>query len=1719
MRSLLSGLFDSNSVASRPAGRRGPRRRSRGIAVHEQLEQRLAMAVDVFRPVAASQGVASFSDWFVVTSDDADSVYMKQVSTVPQDLYIADNASFNDARTLGAFHADGSLWNGIGQFKTMYVTNGTRTNATVAPTEFFNGTLSTFALATKVADKDAATPGVIGAVIGTVSYAGNSWSFTNGGSGSSLSFSPLLPSGSLSDPNLIKPVDGSVSTVSGGATADGSTIFISWSAPALPAAGVAGPRITTVTYDTSATTPTTPATTATETFLERSAGSNPGMALPVTQRNPGGIIPGTLSGSLTVDGFTIGFRINTVAQTVSPIVSTTGRRLSYPLLFANGSVDGTVDINRGTKFQKSVNVTADVDHDRGTVSLEFREGTKLIDPGAVSLSADYAVYDQNDVASSVTFAPGLGIQQQVYTDLLTPGSTVNVNSPILQSLGSEGQIDLRATNVNINAQLQAKTYLDLRGSRVDRDPIVRTAAANAIVSPAGKITAIAVPAGRGGQGYDKAPVVTITGGGSTSNAVAQAILADGVVVGFKITDPGSGYTSLPTVSIAAPATLATPGTPTLESVAINAAVAAPNVDIRVADDPNTPETIRGRLFVSATASIAGALDNANSAISSLYVQGDKADVVVEGTINATTQTYLLRSPVADQSLAPFLLTTVSPSSGANTGLIAGDTVAITLGNDVDTPDVGSVAFNKTDLRTSIRSLRVTAATRNGAPLNGPFPYELTIAEEDDISVDAVAASSRPLSLSAGGSIAFTAALATAGDLSITAGKSFTQSAPLSTARGQVQITGGDLTVSNSIRVLDPVDPERIDDIVLTATAGDISLTGAVSAANYVRLVQRNRAGATGKISGPARIVARGLAVEADGSADLLSDVVSFEGQFGGDFTLDELNDITVTSLRSPGFVTLRAGGFDPGADNPATPNPIALTASLQDVTRLEATAPRGSISIVTDTTKGLLLGNPATIGSGKASSMQAAGSVEIRSTASAVTVADAPLGGGSAVAVRVATTANLNATFAFNTPGIFPSTLTNSGARGPLTIDGIALRAGDRVLVKNQSAGRERENGIYVVTTVGNATTDWRLTRATDADTTAEVPANTFVQVAEGTSGGKVFTIRFTPTENVSPMAVTSVANRGDAVRVRVATTLALAGVYDSTQARITASANGFLPAIDGVSLAVDDVVLVRAGAVTGGAAANGVYKVTSIGGGGAKWTLDRAIDPDSGSPIALGLVVTNEGSFRAAATGQAFRVSYDTLGNVPMIVDLVGSGGRPTTDIGTDDLNDSTTFVVSSTAGSNSAAGSLGKMISLRGSLDSSSALNPTPKVDFGFATSLPGLAGGAAGTIRLTEELPAISKAFAINGANRVRLPGGPTSAATGIAIDGSRIVTTRTGQPAVTASEVNGIEFVSGAQSAVGQAGGSVSNMTIGGFAKGAAVKINGVGGILVDKMTLGRSETGDRLSNKFGVLVSGPLAEGTVAGSTIVGSTGAGIRTEANAVGLAVVGSTVGLADQGNLTGIELTTGASRVGLNPVTATTSPIRTNRDSKLLTLPSTIVPQSLHLGQSVSGPGIAPGTTVAAINGSNVTLSKEMTTTAVTNGVRFASPARNTVQYNQNGLALSGGVNTVTNTNIGNNVSSGIKVTGGNQVIGTTQKTGSVSNAIFANGRYGVEGGTAGYSVTIQGNNFGIQGRNKLGNVDPTVPNSRLYVPSTKTRVDLNGNFHAIETIATGPRRRTSR
>lgn len=84
------------------------------------------------------------------------------------------------------------------------------------------------------------------------------------------------------------------------------------------------------------------------------------------------------------------------------------------------------------------------------------------------------------------------------------------------------------------------------------------------------------------------------------------------------------------------------------------------------------------------------------------------------------------------------------------------------------------------------------------------------------------------------------------------------------------------------------------------------------------------------------------------------------------------------------------------------------------------------------------------------------------------------------------------------------TTVLTAAANGALgAIDGVTLLVGDRLLVDQLGAVVAPEDGgIYVVTSLGSAGTPWVLTRATDADTDAEVTSGMFTFVEEGTTAG-----------------------------------------------------------------------------------------------------------------------------------------------------------------------------------------------------------------------------------------------------------------------------------------------------------------------------------------------------------------------------------------------------------------------------------------------------------------------------------------------------------------------------------------------------------------------------------------------------------------------------------------
>jgi hypothetical protein len=82
--------------------------------------------------------------------------------------------------------------------------------------------------------------------------------------------------------------------------------------------------------------------------------------------------------------------------------------------------------------------------------------------------------------------------------------------------------------------------------------------------------------------------------------------------------------------------------------------------------------------------------------------------------------------------------------------------------------------------------------------------------------------------------------------------------------------------------------------------------------------------------------------------------------------------------------------------------------------------------------------------------------------------------------VRVESPTALNTSYNNGTAGV-GATLTNAGAQTALVIDGVTVSVNDRVLIYTQT--NATQNGIYTVTDAGSGSTNWVLTRATDADT------------------------------------------------------------------------------------------------------------------------------------------------------------------------------------------------------------------------------------------------------------------------------------------------------------------------------------------------------------------------------------------------------------------------------------------------------------------------------------------------------------------------------------------------------------------------------------------------------------------------------------------------------------
>ena len=140
------------------------------------------------------------------------------------------------------------------------------------------------------------------------------------------------------------------------------------------------------------------------------------------------------------------------------------------------------------------------------------------------------------------------------------------------------------------------------------------------------------------------------------------------------------------------------------------------------------------------------------------------------------------------------------------------------------------------------------------------------------------------------------------------------------------------------------------------------------------------------------------------------------------------------------------------------------------------------------------------------------------------------------------------------------ATLTNAGTQVALTIDGVLTTVGMRVLIYNQTDATQ--NGVYTVTVVGTASTNWVLTRATDANTYSPYSASALGQgdaffVQAGVTGaGETYVVSVTGSIFFGQTNITFVQISASQV-YSAGTGLTLTGTQFSLTSPVVASLGG----------------------------------------------------------------------------------------------------------------------------------------------------------------------------------------------------------------------------------------------------------------------------------------------------------------------------------------------------------------------------------------------------------------------------------------------------------------------------------------------------------------------------------------------------------------------------------
>lgn len=276
------------------------------------------------------------------------------------------------------------------------------------------------------------------------------------------------------------------------------------------------------------------------------------------------------------------------------------------------------------------------------------------------------------------------------------------------------------------------------------------------------------------------------------------------------------------------------------------------------------------------------------------------------------------------------------------------------------------------------------------------------------------------------------------------------------------------------------------------------------------------------------------------------------------------------------------------------------------------------------------------------------------------------------VTVRMATTAALTGTWVYNNgaSGV-GATLTRAAAGALAAIDGVTPVANDLLLVKDQST--QANNGVYVITTLGDGGTATVLTRTTNSDATAELD-NQAVKPTLGTTNGTLLFRQTTaiPTVGSSNIVYTDISglfhtqiqfqDEGSNLG-----TTGTANVVDFTGAGVSSSRTGNKVTVSiagGGGGGINSLNLQTGGSQTFATGTTGTdFDITSSGN-------THTFNLPDASVSARGAVTTSDQTFTGTKTTEIFNVSQQyNVNDVFFATEdagfnvKIGSGAAPSLD------------------------------------------------------------------------------------------------------------------------------------------------------------------------------------------------------------------------------------------------------------------------------------------------------------------------------------------------------------------------------------------------------------------------------------------------------------------------